>query len=80
MGELAFTRDTGRLFAGTYTNLNEEKDANPILGGSLVGNKYLGLIDSKPLTHWNSDDNETSVQFPLSYETENTGTVKKKDA
>lgn len=80
MGELAFTRDTGRLFAGTYTNLNEDKDANPVLGGSLVGNKYLGLIDSKPLTHWNITDSETTVQFPLSYTEENKGTIKKKDA
>ena len=80
MGELAFTRDTGRLFAGTYTNLNEDKDANPILGGSLVGNKYLGLIDSKPLTHWNTTDSETAVQFPLSYTEENKGIIKKIDA
>lgn len=80
MGELAFTRDTGRLFAGTYTNLNEDKDANPVLGGSLVGNKYLGLIDSKPLTHWNITGSETTVQFPLSYTEENKGTIKKIDA
>ena len=82
MGELAFTRDTGRLFVGTYTNLVEDKDASAITGGSLVGNKYLGIIDSKPLTHWystSSEDNKTCVHLPLSYTSTNISKVTKKD-
>ena len=78
MGELAFTRDTGRLFVGTYTNLDEDKDASPITGGSIVGNKYLGIIDSKPLTHWystSSENDKTCVHLPLSYTSTNTSKV-----
>lgn len=74
MGELAFTRDTARLFVGNYTNLNNTKDSDKVLGGSLVGNKYLGLIDSKPLTHYKAVDSTgssvpTCVYLPLNYET-----------
>ena len=74
MGELAFTRDTARLFVGNYKNLNNTKDSDKILGGSLVGNKYLGLIDSKPLTHYKLVDSsggstDTCVYLPLNYET-----------
>lgn len=59
MGELAFTRDTNRVFAGNFTDNEEFLYSNPnvdvkelkiqqTVGGSLVGNKYLGYIDSKP--------------------------------
>ena len=73
MGELAFTRDTARLFVGNSSTQNLDKDSDELIGGSLVGNKYLGLIDSKPLTHFfliNEDGEtvESSVHFPLSYE------------
>ena len=69
MGELAFTRDTARLFVGNYTNLSNLKDSGEITGGVLVGNKYLGLIDSKPLTHYfQSESDATCVYLPLSYE------------
>lgn len=45
-GELAYTRDTGRVFVGSITN--ETTPSNQItFGGTLVGNKYLGSIDSK---------------------------------
>jgi hypothetical protein len=69
MGELAFTRDTARLFVGNHTTLSNSKDSGEITGGVLVGNKYLGLIDSKPLTHYiQSETNATCVYLPLSYE------------
>lgn len=75
MGELAFTRDTARLFVGNSTNLNLEKDSAEVTGGSLVGNKYLGLIDSKPLTHFyltneEGEAIESTVHLPLSYESD----------
>lgn len=75
MGELAFTRDTARLFVGNSTTLNLEKDSGEVTGGSLVGNKYLGLIDSKPLTHFqrateDGGSTETTVHLPLEYETD----------
>lgn len=74
MGELAFTRDTARLFVGNFTNKTHDKDSSYVIGGSLVGNKYLGLIDSKPLTHFSGvDENnqyiDTCVHLPLNYET-----------
>jgi hypothetical protein len=61
MGELAFTRDTARVFAGNFTNLEFKEDSEAVTGGSLVGNKYLGIIDSKPLTHFliNSQDGKS---------------------
>lgn len=73
MGELAFTRDTARLFVGNFTNNTQFKDgiqidSTAITGGSLVGNKYLGFIDSKPLTHWSIANTEnTNAYLPLSY-------------
>ena len=76
MGELAFTRDTARVFAGNFTNLEFKEDSEAVTGGSLVGNKYLGLIDSKPLTHFliNSEDGnrQTSMYLPLNYEKDTT--------
>ena len=47
MAELAFTRDTNRVFAGNFSNTTGE--AQKTVGGSLVGNKYLGFVDSKKL-------------------------------
>lgn len=75
MGELAFTRDTARLFVGNSSTLNLPKDSGELIGGSIVGNKYLGLIDSKPLTHFflideNGETVESSVHFPLNYESD----------
>lgn len=68
MGELAFTRDTGRLFVGNYTNIKKENDSKQVLGGILSGNKYLGIVDSKPLIHF-SASGETGWK-PLSYESD----------
>lgn len=72
MGELAFTRDTGRLFVGNYTtNTNTSKeDSKPVSGGMLVGNKYLGFIDSKPLIHFSSSG--STGWKPLSYQVDTT--------
>ena len=58
-GELAYTRDTNRVFVGNFTTEPEFLYENPTadiknlkvqqtVGGTLVGNKYLGYIDSKP--------------------------------
>lgn len=38
VGELAFTRDTQRLFVGNYTSAS---DVQSTTGGALVGNKML---------------------------------------
>ena len=43
MGELAFTRDTGRVFVGTYTDNRKEDDLPNFTGGILVGNRYFGM-------------------------------------
>ena len=43
MGELAFTRDTGRVFVGTYTDNQKEDDLPNFPGGILVGNRYFGM-------------------------------------
>jgi hypothetical protein len=72
MGELAFTRDTARVFVGNFTTNETFLYKNPsadikdlkiqqTLGGTLVGNKYLGYIDSKP--PYNNEENDYS---PLS--------------
>jgi hypothetical protein len=66
MGEIAFTRDTGRLFVGNFTKNANAKDSNYVTGGILSGNKYLGMIDSKPLLHF-SASGKTGWK-PLSYE------------
>lgn len=59
IGELAFTRDTYRVFCGNVTN-GTEREYQTTLGGSIVGNKYLGLIDSKPDTTSVSEEPEDS--------------------
>lgn len=61
MGELAFTRDTGRVFVGNFSTQSNDKDSQYVIGGSIVGNKYIGLIDSRPL-------GSTTNASPLSYE------------
>lgn len=46
---MAYTRDTNRLFVGNISNLATTVESQQqTLGGTLVGNKYLGYIDSKP--------------------------------
>lgn len=70
MGELAFTRDTGRLFVGNYTTNTSKEDSKPVSGGMLVGNKYLGFIDSKPLIHFSSSG--STGWKPLSYQVDTT--------
>lgn len=72
MGELAFTRDTGRLFIGNYGN-NSELDSTYVPGGILTGNKYLGFIDSKPLIHFSASG--TTGWKPLNYEVDTTDEV-----
>lgn len=67
MGELAFTRDTGRLFVGNYSTQELDLDTKYIGGGILTGNKYIGLIDSRPLCHFNG--NGSTGSLPLNYET-----------
>ena len=72
MGELAFTRDTGRLFVGNYTSnaTTSQEDSKYVSGGMLVGNKYLGFIDSKPLIHFSSSG--STGWKPLSYQVDTT--------
>ena len=65
MGELAFTRDTGRVFVGNFTNTPQTSDTYYVKGGILTGNKYLGFIDSKPLIHFAASGSKGSK--PLSY-------------
>lgn len=54
MGELAYTRDTNRVFVGNFTTDREQLyDGEKLkiqqtVGGTLAGNKYLGYVDSKP--------------------------------
>lgn len=48
MGELAFTRDSGRLFVGDNSDESEaHKKLQRTVGGILTGNKYLGKIDTR---------------------------------
>ena len=69
MGELAFTRDTGRVFVGVgsskdYSDLHGIPE---VLGGILTGNRYLGYIDSKPLSWWKQGEYSS---IPLNYDSE----------
>ena len=68
MGELAFTRDTGRVFVGTYTDIEKSSDIPYVIddvpnpGGLLVGNKYYGASnDGKKLTHYPSYNSKYGV-------------------
>lgn len=74
MGELTFTRDTGRLFIGNYTtNSTNDLDSSYVSGGILSGNKYLGFIDSKPLLHFSATG--STGWLPLSYEQDTVDTT-----
>lgn len=46
-GELIYSRDTNRVFVGNFSPKLAEKQQQTV-GGVLVGNKYLGYVDSKP--------------------------------
>lgn len=64
MGELAFTRDTGRVFVGTYTDTDNKKSSDIAYkqGGLLVGNKYYGASNGgKTLTHYPSYNSKYGV-------------------
>lgn len=67
-GELAFTRDTGRLFVGDNSDgEGEHVGIQETIGGSLVGNKYLGLIDSKPLVVFKNNGEALSYENETQY-------------
>ena len=59
-GELAYTRDTNRLFIGNLSDKLNGKQQQT-LGGVLAGNKYLGYIDSR-----NGSDETDTQPLPLS--------------
>ena len=69
MGELAFTRDTGRVFVGNGSSkdYSELHGIPEVLGGILTGNRYLGYIDSKPLSWWKQGEYSS---IPLNYDSE----------
>ncbi len=47
-GELAYTRDTSRIFVGNiYDSKADAEGHQQTLGGVLAGNKYLGYVDSR---------------------------------
>lgn len=76
-GELAFTRDTGRVFIGNYSD--KEYNSSIMLpethGGILTGNKYLGYIDSKPLSWWRNVEYVSGTHLNYDEETKfNEGT------
>jgi hypothetical protein len=58
-GELAYTRDTGRVFVGSLTD-SRESNQQITFGGTLVGNKYLGFVDSKRVIDKNYGDNKSN--------------------
>lgn len=67
-GELAFTRDTARLFVGDNSDGEVgHRGLQETIGGSLVGNKYLGLIDSKPLVTFNNNGEPLSFEETTTY-------------
>lgn len=57
LAELAFTRDSGRVFVGDYSDDAHSYMQNTV-GGTLVGNKYLGIIDSKTIEKFNTDPSD----------------------
>lgn len=67
-GELAFTRDTGRLFVGNFSDDKKTKDLDYVKGGLLCGNKYMGL--SKSSTYSANTWNHNSKYNPT-YKTYN---------
>lgn len=70
-GELAFTRDTGRVFVGNYSDDPKENDLETVDGGILLGNKYLGIIDSRPIAYVQDTTTGTTGLAGLSYEENN---------
>lgn len=76
MGELAYTRDTGRVFVGDCGNNNAGSQST--IGGAIVGNKYLGMIDSAPLAytidseHYDATYDEGTRHYPVYDEYSNT--------
>lgn len=71
-GELAYTRDTNRLFVGNISPVTNKENKQQILGGVLTGNKYLGYIDSKP--PYNIDlGRNNGIPLNLTVATENEG-------
>ena len=72
-GELAYTRDTNRVFVGNFTNESKflyDSTGKQIIqqtaGGTLVGNKYLGYIDSKPPLNFTlNNDNRNAIPLSL---------------
>lgn len=69
MGELAYTRDTGRVFVGDCGNKDE--GSQETVGGGIVGNKYLGMVDSAPLAynidseHYDKNYDEATRHYPV---------------
>lgn len=70
-GELAFTRDTGRVFVGNFSDDPKTSDLQYVQGGILTGNKYLGIIDSRPIAYEQQETTGTTGFAGLSYEEEN---------
>ena len=70
-GELAFTRDTGRVFVGNYTDNPTSDDIKTVDGGLLIGNKYLGIIDSRPIAYEQDETSGSTGLVGLSYEQDN---------
>lgn len=70
-GELAFTRDTGRVFVGNYSDDPKNNDLETVDGGILIGNKYLGIIDSRPIAYNQDETTGTTGLAGLSYEENN---------
>ena len=60
-GELAYTRDTNRLFVGNISEETNKKGSQQTFGGVLTGNKYLGYIDSK--APYNSANNGIALSL-----------------
>lgn len=70
-GELAFIRDTGRVFVGNYSDDPKNNDLETVDGGILIGNKYLGIIDSRPIAYNQDETTGTTGLAGLSYEENN---------
>ena len=72
-GELAFTRDTGRVFVGNFSDDPKTSDLQYVQGGILTGNKYLGIIDSRPIAYEQQETTGITGFAGLSYEEDNEG-------
>ena len=60
MGELAFTRDTGRVFVGTCSDFKTDKDLMDYSGGILVGNRYYGILEQSETGQNESNECKTT--------------------